>query len=181
MLYLGSCRCQPEFPGNARFGMSRQTPLLASRVLVPPQYEVLTLADVKLAHRIDNDLEDMYLSGLIVAAREYVERYLGQSLVEQTREADYVFYDSAWPSSILPFGPVHSVESVTGTEPYVVRYVAGYDPWQPVPESIKLSMQLLIGNWYENREQTLVGRAAGELSIGVKQLLDFYRERLGIA
>lgn len=183
MLYLGTCRCQAEWPGAAArpgWGWNGGAGgLIATRVVVAPAFEPLTLEEVKRAHRIDEDLgDDFYIRGLISAAREYCERYLGASLVAQTREADYASYDAIVP---LPFGPVQEIVSVTGDSPVVVRYIAGYETRMPVPESIKTAMQLLIGDWYEQREQTVIGKTVANLGIGVHQLLDFHRQRLGVA
>jgi Phage gp6-like head-tail connector protein len=189
MLYLGTCRCQPEWP-SAALTYGRVPGAISSVVVVPPAEEPLTLAEVKLNHRIDGDDEDTELERQIQAAREYVERYLGQSLVTQTREATYAYYDATWPASVLPYGPVQSVESVTQdstTGLYVVQYIAGYpsagegDLTALIPASIKQAMQLIIGDWYEHREDIIVGTTAARLTTGLRQLLDFYRKRGGFA
>lgn len=195
MLYLGVCRCQVEWPYGMVGLPPGQSPVLSYSVTVPPAVEPLTLAEVKLDRRVDHDLDDALLDGLIQAAREYCERYLGLSLITQTREAVMAAYpvDSPYASDLLPYGPVQSVESVAGdVAPYTVTYVAGFPPKDMgedppdlagnVPASIKVAMKLMIGDWYENRENTVVGTSVGgTLALGVRALLDFYRKRLGIA
>ena len=127
------------------------------------------------------------LSALIQAAREYCEGYAGQSLVTQTREVSVAVYvEGMW----LPFGPVQSVTAPPETSaPYTVQYVAGYPPVEGsdpidyvgnIPASYKLAMQLLIGDWYENRENTVVGTTTGPLQIAVHQLLSLVSPAAGL-
>jgi hypothetical protein len=197
MLYLGVCRCQPEWPyGWAAVPGMGAGLVLDSSVVTPPAVPPLSLAEVKLAHKIEFDDEDSYITALILAATDYTERYLGLSLVTQTRSASM----AAWPADapmaakLLPYGPVQEITAVDGdTPPYVVTYVAGYPPTDPeppaepdltanIPAGIKQAMQLQIGTWFENRENDVIGTSVGgTLSIAVRQLLDFHRARRGFA
>jgi hypothetical protein len=194
MLYLGVCRCQPEWPYGwaAMPGMGAGL-VLDTAVTVPPAVPPLTLEEVKLAHRIDGATEDSYITALIQAATDYCEAYTGLSFVTQTRTATM----AAWPadapnaSALLPFGPVQEVTGVEGdTAPFVVTYVAGFPPNEAdppdlaanVPAGIKQAMQLLIGDWYEHRENAVVGTTVGgTLPVAVRALLDFHRVRRGFA
>lgn len=189
MLYLGICRCQPDWPAGYRYGYGVPC-AISTAVTVAPETEPLTLAEVKLNHRIDQDVEDTDIERMIQAAREYVEHYLAQSLHPQTRTATYAYYDPTWPMSVLPYGPVQSVESIVldeSTTPnvYVVTYIAGYpDAGEGnilVPAAIKQAMQLLIGDWYEHREDMIVGTITARMTTGLRHLLDFYRSRAGFA
>lgn len=59
-----------------------------------------------------------------------------------------------------------------------VTYTAGYGPdGTAVPAPIRQGMLLLIGDWYEHREQTIVGvgRVVLELPSGVQKLWASYR------
>jgi hypothetical protein len=164
-----------------------------SYVVVPPPVEPLTLDEVKLYHRIDQDLEDSEITRLIKSARQYVEEWLGSSLVTQTREINARFYTTGMH---LPFGPVQSIESATPIEgastAQLVRYVCGFPPVDPladpidyignIPEPIKTAMQLLIGELYENREVTVIGTLApSPLPFALEAQLEFYRLRRGFA
>lgn len=66
----------------------------------------------------------------------------------------------AWPSVTLY--PVAAVS---------VQYVAGYGAASDVPETIKHAMKLLIGDFYENRENTLIGAGVRQLPMSVTALL----------
>lgn len=83
--------------------------------------------------------------------------------------------DTDWPST---YGVVNSVR---------IRYLAGYSapedsPYtKPMPEVIRRAMLLLIGNWYENREATVIGTIATTLDLAVKEMLKPYQIRMGMA
>lgn len=75
-------------------------------------------------------------------------------------------YSQAWPGSALQ--PISGV---------TVTFVAGYGTAFVVPQSIKQAMLLLIGHWYENREEVVVDNrvASIELPKGAEALLWRYR------
>lgn len=58
----------------------------------------------------------------------------------------------------------------------VVRFTAGYGNAAAVPENIKNAMRLLIGHWYENREDSISGTIIQKVPTGVEALL--WQERL---
>jgi hypothetical protein len=188
MIYRGTCRCQLEWPNGFTSSSAAGVILSSSVVVVPPPVEPLTLAEVKLDRRVDHDLDDSLLSALIQAAREYCEGYNAESLVQQTREVLVSHYVEGMA---LPYGPVQDVVSVEGDEgaPVTVQYVAGYptiegegiDYTANIPQSYKVAMKLLIGDWYEHRENTIVGAVSSHLQLGVHALLGWYRRRLGVA
>ena len=49
-----------------------------------------------------------------------------------------------------------------------VQFTAGYGAAADVPAAIKNGMLLLVANWYENREQTIVGVSVSQLPWGVE-------------
>lgn len=69
-----------------------------------------------------------------------------------------------WPSVTL-----RAVAGVT------VRYVAGWSDNDVVPQPIKHAMMLLIGDWYEQREHTVVGTVRMSMAYGIDALLWPYR------
>lgn len=56
-----------------------------------------------------------------------------------------------------------------------ITFIAGYDETDDIPQTIKQAMLLLIGNWYENREQAIIGHQVNELPFAVKSLLNLDR------
>ena len=57
-----------------------------------------------------------------------------------------------------------------------VRYKVGYGTAaSDVPEGIKQAVLLTIGNWYENRQEVVIGRIATELPKSAQYLLEQYK------
>lgn len=103
-----------------------------------------------------------------------------EGIEEEMPEEDYIFYNSE-PAVIIPaYG-----KSWPSFNPYPkgavkVRYVAGYNsgegPEFIIPEAIKEAMLLIIGVFYENREDILAkGHIPKTLPLGVDALLYPYR------
>lgn len=64
----------------------------------------------------------------------------------------------------------------TRSAPLQVRYKIGYGTAaSDVPEGIKQAVLLTIGNWYENRQEVVVGRVANELPKSAQYLLKQYK------
>jgi uncharacterized phiE125 gp8 family phage protein len=58
----------------------------------------------------------------------------------------------------------------------VVEYTVGYGSSAAfVPEGIKEAVLLTIGNWYENRQEVVVGRIATELPKSAQYLLEQFK------
>jgi uncharacterized phiE125 gp8 family phage protein len=86
---------------------------------------------------------------------------------------------SGWPTSVW-----EGINSVR------IRFVAGYDPGTDspidlaanVPASLKAAMLLCIGQWYETREDIVVGTIVNRVPTGsVDYLLRQFRVALGMA
>jgi len=54
--------------------------------------------------------------------------------------------------------------------PVSIRYVAGYDA-ASVPIKTKQAILLIVGHWYENREEVVVGRNASRIPLAADALL----------
>ena len=61
--------------------------------------------------------------------------------------------------------------------PIEVEAVYGYAASSDIPRSIKHAMLLMIGHWYENREDTIIGagQVVHEIPSGSRALLEMYR------
>ena len=53
----------------------------------------------------------------------------------------------------------------------VIRYVAGYGAAAAVPADFKQAVLLVTGDWYENRENMIVGTTQSSIEFSVKALL----------
>jgi|14BtaG_2_1085337.scaffolds.fasta_scaffold22498_4 uncharacterized phiE125 gp8 family phage protein len=57
-----------------------------------------------------------------------------------------------------------------------IEYVVGYgDTARTVPQTIRHGLMMLIGHWYENRENELIGTISKTLPHGFEALMDFER------
>lgn len=166
-------------------------------IIVQPTEEPITLEEAKLHLKVDNIDEDMYISALIVAAREQVEQFTGRALLSQTVEqklhcfpdkgsknlmggirlyknriqsissikytdtegaqqtwdsTNYMFVNTE-PAYVLPLYNV-SFPQTRGANNIIIQYVAGWATAAAVPISIKQAMLLLIGDFYENRQDS---------------------------
>lgn len=68
--------------------------------------------------------------------------------------------DVSWPSDTL-----------REAEAICVTYVAGWASAADVPQRIKQAIALIVGYWYENREDGLVGTVSREIDFSAKRLL----------
>jgi len=150
-------------------------------LVTPPASEPLTLAEAKLALRVDGSVEDGYIVSLIKAARSSAEEYLRRSLVTQSWQLQFDNYVPACVS--LPKGPVQSVtfvkaialdfgETTVSSSNYrlnagkdqlifnaapigmiiQIKYVTGFGDSTDVPYQIKQGMLAHIAAMYEGRD-----------------------------
>jgi len=62
-----------------------------------------------------------------------------------------------------------------------ISYSVGYDNATSAPESLKQAALILCGNWYENRQEIIVGRSVGSIPMTARYLMNPYRvETLGL-
>lgn len=79
----------------------------------------------------------------------------------------YPAYNESWPTALDRPNAVN------------VKFVAGYgSSAAAVPEAIRHAGLLMIGHWYENREEVNVGNIVNEMPFAAKCLLAPYKVRL---
>lgn len=142
----------------------------------------VTLETVKAYLRLDVDLEDSLLQGMIASATDIVERYLGLSLLEKV----WIWTEKPDISGVievnLPMGPLIHIESVlkltsSGERiplrryrvdqscllkpvfvcqsyvPVEVTYRCGFGATpKDIPSPISQAILILVSNFYENRQ-----------------------------
>lgn len=166
---------------------------------------MITLAQAKEQCRVRHDDEDSLISGYILAARNWVERFTG--VIVDQREIVDSFEAFATPLT-LSRGPVIEVteiaftdtagdpQTVTGfrvqngkvyppdagwpsIEAYSaidVSYDAGYGPYDEFPEELNQSMHLLVAHWYDNRSAVDSGNVVPrEIPLSVEALAGPFR------
>ena len=88
--------------------------------------------------------------------------------------ADYRVVDGAAPAFVEPVfgGTWPSARAVSGA--VTVTFVVGAATVAQVPDDLRHAVLLLVGNWYENRESTIVRHSVARLPDGVADILDRY-------
>jgi len=82
---------------------------MSYKIKTQPASEPVSLADAKLHLRVDDTTEDTLITSIIVAARQFTEKYLNRSLITQT----WNLYLDALPSEIqVMYGDIQSFTSV---------------------------------------------------------------------
>lgn len=98
-------------------------------------------------------------------------KYFDINNVEQTwAGANYQVDIATEPGRILPVDGTTWPAVKRRMNAVNVRYVAGYGAASDVPQEIKQAMLLLIGDWYENREDSSLTNS-GASSHAIKSLL----------
>ncbi len=85
---------------------------MTSYLLAPPLAEPVTLAEAREFLRVDDNIEDGFISTLISAARLHVESVTGRALISQT----WRLVADDWPADriiLLPRSPLVSIDSIT--------------------------------------------------------------------
>lgn len=100
---------------------------MAYKVITAPASEPLTSGDVKAWLKISTSADDAVITMLIKAAREYVEKYLGIALLEQTVEE---YFDRFPPRRFIRLS-VGNVSSVTH-----VKYIDDNGTEVPLPDTV---------------------------------------------
>jgi len=78
-------------------------------VVTAPSVEPITLTQAKVHLRVDDDSSDDLITALIVAARQYAEKYTNRAFITQTLRA---YFDNFTPVIRLPRPLLQSVTSV---------------------------------------------------------------------
>jgi len=155
-------------------------------LLKSPEMDIVSLSEVKAHLRLDHSEEDDYLKALMAAATNFVEQYLGRSLLSRTWQLRWDKpKDGPEISQIpLPFPPfleIISVNNLWPTKQPIKRYIvdecrslpiltcyvrsnaaeviyrAGYGNYpKDIPASIQHAVLLAIADFYENRVTTTI-------------------------
>ena len=170
------------------------------KVLSENIIEPINVDKVKEHLRISTSDEDNYIKDLISKARDAVEIYLNTSLA--IKKYEVILDQLPEDGFGLPFTPVISIEKVqydfdedenrvnigykysyssnrmffNGVErnddnmdAFRCVFIAGMNK---IPKRIEQALLMLIGHWYENREEVLINVNFVRLPYGAKMLLD---------
>lgn len=88
---------------------------------------------------------------------------------------DYVVDLISEPAWVLPVTGATWPDTYDTVNAVRVRFTAGYGVASAVPAPIKSAMLLMLGDLYENRQETIIGTISSQLPRGVDALLSPYR------
>jgi|9_EtaG_2_1085328.scaffolds.fasta_scaffold00083_14 uncharacterized phiE125 gp8 family phage protein len=57
----------------------------------------------------------------------------------------------------------------------IIQYTSGFKKAGSVPQGIKQAILILVGQWYENRQEAIVGRSVGSIPMTARYIMDRYR------
>lgn len=115
--------------------------------------------------------------------------YIDPSENEQTLNASlYALDNYSRPSWVLPSYGNEWPDTLDSANAVKVRYISGFTDGlvtndNPCPKTIVQAMFLLIGSWYENRQQDVMSNnknTLNQLPSGVFSLLQPYRINMGV-
>lgn len=95
--------------------------------------------------------------------------------VERTLSTSYYRAATSSTPGLLEWTSAFVAPALDASADYPVRvtFVAGYGAASDVPASARHAIRMLVGHWYENREQVVVGGgSAASVPLGVERLLD---------
>jgi len=89
---------------------------------------------------------------------------------------DYVVDDASEPARLFAMGSAWPA-GVAAQQAVSIDFTAGYETAADVPAAIIHGMLLLIGNWYQVREQMIIGAISQPLApnVGIDALFSPYR------
>tara|TARA_R110002051_G_scaffold4506_1_gene24297 strand:+ start:530 stop:1108 length:579 start_codon:yes stop_codon:yes gene_type:complete len=121
-----------------------------------------------------NDIATLFKSP--VTTVDYI-KYYDSDNTEQTLAASVYLVDTKHQPARIALKPSQSFPSLADRINAInVKYDVGYGTAaSDVPEGIRQAVLLTIGNWYENRQEVVVGRIATELPKSAQYLLDQFK------
>jgi uncharacterized phiE125 gp8 family phage protein len=132
-------------------------------------------------YRIDGFRTNNILIPLPPLVRVDSITYLDQSGDDQTIDPTNYRVIDGDSGMVLPTVGQSWPEALNQPASVVIRFVAGFPSAESpagadgIPDDIKQGMLLLIGNWYENREENVVGTVVNKLPTAAEALLFNYR------
>jgi len=75
---------------------------------------------------------------------------------------------------VLAYGESWPTEALAPDNPIEIRFICGYgDDETDIEPSIRQAMKILLSNWYENREETVIGTITSSIDLVKPLLLPF--------
>ncbi|HDZ80729.1 MAG TPA: hypothetical protein ENH56_05725 [Roseobacter sp.] len=126
---------------------------------------------------IELDEWPIYLVLPIEPIQTVLVKYNNEAGIETTiAGSDIILINNPSARSILEWVDGFSFPKLNASRyPIGITLSAGFGAAAEIPESIKVAIQMIVGNWYENREATVVGMSVVDLPMAVNALLARWR------
>jgi uncharacterized phiE125 gp8 family phage protein len=156
--------------------------------------EIITVNDVKNFVRIDTSADDALIGTMITAARIAAENFMSRDIVAKTR----TYYLPSVRFDLLidvPFGPIASIQSVTGTvDNTALQYtVFGLDDKiiELIGDAVnikiyyttagmndgllKQALLMMVSTYYDNRTDFVTGTIVQDVPSSAQSILNGYK------
>jgi len=154
--------------------------------------EILTTSEAKDFIRVDTSADDTIIGQMITQARIWCENFISRDIVAKNRT---LYLASVNERFVLPFSPVASISSITVEGTATTDYETyGLDdtivslnmlPSKEVKVTyitsgqndslLKQAISQLVGTYYDNRNDFVLGTIVNEVPTNVKNILSSYK------
>lgn len=119
--------------------------MLETKVTGAVVSELLTASDVKDALRITFTDDDTYITGLIVSARQAIEKYCGIAIGAQTITCTVDL--NAWEEVEIPYGPIDTVTASYKSDFNEYTTAIAFEDYDTDGEDYKTFTPFTSGRW----------------------------------
>ena len=148
------------------------------------KYCNIILMTTEIVQRGDTwgDIGELYFSPVEnsgAASLSSIQYYDSDDVLQTWAATNYDFDKFSCPTRIgLASGSGVELPSIANRLNAVeVSYSVGYALASEVPKALKQAILILVGQWYENRQEAVVGRSVGLIPMTARYLMDKYRIR----
>jgi len=148
------------------------------------KYCNIILMDTTVVQRGDtfSDIAELYFSPVENSGQATITsiQYYDEDDVLQTWAASNYDFDAYSCPTRIGLADTSGAEIPTTAQrlnAVIVTYDIGYSTIAEVPKALKQAILILVGQWYENRQEAVVGRSVGIIPLTARYLMDKYRIR----
>tara|TARA_R110000824_G_scaffold119224_3_gene273206 strand:+ start:616 stop:1218 length:603 start_codon:yes stop_codon:yes gene_type:complete len=110
-------------------------------------------------------------------------KYYDEDNVQQTWAATNYILDSSYTPARISVAPQITYPPIANRlDAIEIRFRSGYLLSSEVPKLLKQAILILVGQWYENRQEAIVGRSVGTIPMTATYIMDRYKiQTLGLS
>jgi len=105
---------------------------------------------------------------------ESIKYYDGDNVRQIWHELNYIV-DKSYTPARISLAPNKNYPTIAKRlDSIEIKYQSGYEIVSEVPKLLKQAILILVGQWYENRQEAIVGRSVGTIPMTATYILDRY-------